>query len=496
MWGRLCGDITVGTDRNERLRQADLDHVWHPYTQMRTYAERQPPIIEEAEGRKLKDTEGRWYWDGVSSIWLNVHGHRIDAIDEAIIQQLDEVAHSTLLGQGSVASIELAERLVDHAPDGLTRVFYQDNGSGAVEGALKMALQHWQHQGEPERTRVLSFEGGYHGETLGAIGIAPVDAFHAPFEDKLGDPLRVAYPNRAKAATPEQQATLVQEHVDALEQTLAEHAHELAACFVEPLVQGVAGIRVMPEGYLSELRRLTREHDVLLVCDEVATGFGRTGAMFACDHENITPDLMAVGKGITGGYLPLAATLVTEEVYETFLGDYEEGRHFYHGHSYTGNQLGCAAARANLTLLEELLPRLEDPIKAIRDGLAPLAEHTFVGQVRQKGFMAGIELVDAEGEPLPGEKRPGWAVAEAAREQGLLVRPVGNVLIFMPPLASTIEELDEMTGILHKAFKRAETELGELVRKAPSQQTRPRATSGSPAERSVGEDREASADHE
>lgn len=449
----------VSADRDRDLRAADLAHVWHPYTQMRTYADREPPIVEEAEGRKLKDTEDRWYWDGVSSVWLNVHGHRVDAIDEAIEDQLDRVAHSTLLGQGNVPSIRLAERLVEHAPEGLTRVFYQDNGSGAVEGALKMALQHWHQRGEPGRTRVLSFEGGYHGETLGAIGVAPVDAFHAPFRELTGEPLQVPYPNRADAETETERKQLVHQHVETLATTLEEHAHELAAVFLEPLVQGVAGIRVMPEGFLAEVERLCEAHDVLLAADEVATGFGRTGRLFACDHEDVSPDLMALGKGITGGYLPLAATLATDEIYETFLGDYEEGRHLYHGHSYTGNQLGCAAAIANLDLLEDLLPALPDRAETIREGLAGLTEEPHVGQVRQQGFLCGIELTDAEGEPLPAEARPGWTVAERARELGLLIRPIGSTVIFTPPLASREDELREMTDLLSEAVEEAQPRL-------------------------------------
>ncbi len=448
----------------DRLLALDLEHVWHPYTQMRDYARRDPVIIWRGEGRRLQDVDGRWYWDGVSSIWLNVHGHNVPELNRAIEEQLQRIAHATLLGQANVPAILLAERLVRIAPPGLRKVFYSDNGSGAVEAALKMAVQYWYQSGRPEKHRVLSFVGGYHGDTLGAVAVAPVPAFHEPFYPLLRDPIQAPYPDRYDC--PGCRGPCRLECLNRLEELLRSHAHELAAVFVEPLVQGVGGIRVMPDGYLRALRELCTRYEVLLVADEVATGFGRTGRMFACDHEGISPDLMAVGKGITGGYLPLAATLATDRIYEAFLGEYAERKAFFHGHSYTGNPLGCAVALANLDLLEALLPQLPARERLIAHELERFRQLPFVGQVRQKGFMVGIELVGdpQRREPFPWEARAGWLVAWRARELGLLIRPYAHVVIFMPPLASTEAELQEMLALLYEAHQRAIPDLERAAR--------------------------------
>jgi len=456
----------------DRLRSLDLAHVWHPYTQMQDLADDDFPIIERAEGRRLSDVDGRAYWDGVASIWLNVHGHRVPHIDAAIQAQLGKVAHSTLLGQGNVPSIELAARLARLAPEGLERVFYSDNGSTAVEGALKIALQAWHLRGRPQKNRILSFEGGYHGDTLGCVAAAYVPAFHAAFRGALPQPTEpLPWPDTYRGVTdadgrpltdPEAVCAATLEAVDA---RLRIEGPRTAAVIVEPMVQGVGGIRVMPSGFLRGLRDLCTEHEVLLVADEVATGFGRTGRAFACDHEQVTPDLMAVGKGITGGYLPLAATLATEGLYETFLGPHEEGRQLFHGHSYTGNQLGCAAALASLDLLEPMLPGLPARGRRIAERLAASAEEPFVGDVRGLGFMHGLELVadKATKRPFPAAARAAWRVFRHARARGLLVRPYANIALFVPPLASTEEELDEMLGLYAQALRDARGDLEAAV---------------------------------
>jgi adenosylmethionine-8-amino-7-oxononanoate transaminase len=467
---------------HDALARLDKDHVWHPYTQMAEYNDTDPLVVVEGEGRRLKDAKGRWYYDGTSSIWLNVHGHRVPEIDAAIIEQLGKVAHSTLLGQANEPSILLARELVEITPEGLNKVFYSDSGSEAVEAAIKMALQYWANlEGrETKRHRILSFEDGYHGDTLGAVAAAPVETFHWPFKAMLPSALRAPFPNPYRSEEPTPQGA-VRASLEAVERLFEEHPGEVAAVIVEAMMQGVAGIVVAPEGFLKGLSELCKKHDVLLIADEVATGFGRTGRMFACEHEGVTPDLMAVGKGLTGGYLPLAATLTTDEIYEAFLGSHAEKKTFFHGHSYTGNQLGCAAALGNLKLMREtkLVEGLAEKERLISERAEAMREHPYVGDVRYKGMVLGIELVaDIEKKTTyPWEAQAGWRVCNRARERGLLVRPLGSVVICMPPLGSTLEELSEMLDILAEALWEAMEEISALSEKVLSGAFR----AGSPA---------------
>jgi adenosylmethionine-8-amino-7-oxononanoate transaminase len=467
---------------HDTLARLDKDHVWHPYTQMAEYSDTDPLVIVEGEGRKLKDAKGRWYYDGTSSIWLNVHGHRVPEIDAAIIEQLGKVAHSTLLGQANEPSILLARELVEITPEGLNKVFYSDSGSESVEAAIKMALQYWANlEGkETKRHRILSFEDGYHGDTLGAVAAAPVETFHWPFKAMLPSALRAPFPNPYRSEEPTPQGA-VRASLEAVERLFEEHPGEVAAVIVEAMMQGVAGIVVAPEGFLKGLSELCKRHDVLLIADEVATGFGRTGRMFACEHEGVTPDLMAVGKGFTGGYLPLAATLATDEVYEAFLGSHAEKKTFFHGHSYTGNQLSCAAALGNLKLMREtkLIEGLAEKERLISARAEAMREHPYVGDVRYKGMVLGIELVANKEKKTtyPWEAQAGWRVCNRARERGLLVRPLGSVVICMPPLGSTLEELSEMLDILAEALWEATEEISTLSEKVLSGAFR----AGSPA---------------
>ncbi|HEY8347653.1 MAG TPA: adenosylmethionine--8-amino-7-oxononanoate transaminase [Symbiobacteriaceae bacterium] len=442
----------------------DKAHVWHPFTYMKDYVESDPVIIARGEGVRLQDIHGRWYYDGVSSIWLNVHGHRVPAIDRAIIAQLGEIAHSTLLGQANVPSILLADRLVRIAPPGLTRVFYSDSGATAVEIALKMAIQYWANLGEPRRRRILGFSHNYHGDTLGAMAVAPDEIFHWPFLGLLPEHPRAPYPYCYRCPLEKAHPGCQMACLAVVEETVARHRDELAAVIIEP-VEGAGGIIPAPPGYLRAIRELCDRYNLLLIVDEVATGFGRTGTLFACEQEGITPDILTLGKGLTGGYLPVAATLTTERIYTAFLG---ERRHaLYHGHSYTGNQLGCAAALANLDLIEEtgLIASLPPKIEQVAAALAPLRDHPYVGDVRQKGLMVGIELVADRKtrRPFPWEAQAGYRVAWKVRERGMLIRPIGSVVIFMPPLASTREELGEMLQILLAGFDAATEELAKLA---------------------------------
>ena len=334
--------------------QLDRRYLWHPFTPMREWLAETPLVIERAEGNELIDTEGRRYLDGVSSLWVNVHGHAHPAINAAISEQLAKVAHTTLLGLASTPSILLAEKLVALAPPGLARVFFSDSGSTAVEVALKLAFQFQQLRGFPRRVKFLALRNAYHGDTIGSVSLGGIDTFHRVFQPLLFHTLRV------NPTIPE------------LQQAFADHAHELAAFVLEPLVQGAAGILLQPPGFLREARALCHSHGVLLVADEVATGFGRTGTMFACDQEGVTPDLLTLAKGLSGGYLPVAATMATDEVFRQFLGLPEERLTFFHGHSFGGNALGCAAALASLDLFqrEQTLASLPPKIAALRARLS------------------------------------------------------------------------------------------------------------------------------
>ncbi len=431
----------------------DQRHVWHPFTQMADWLAEEPLVIAEAEGSTLIDTAGRRYLDGVSSLWCNVHGHRHPALDAALRAQLGRVAHTTLLGLANVPSIELAHALVEVVPRGLSRVFYSDAGATAVEAALRIALQYQQLRGEPRRTRFASLVEAYHGDTLGAVGVGFSDTFHRWLAPAVASAVRLTPPHVFRWQRGMDPDAALAAALDEAERTLAAEGNTLAAVIVEPLVQGAAGMWLHPPAYLRALHDLAHRSGTLLIADEVATGFGRTGRLFACEHAGVTPDLMCVAKGISGGYLPLAATLATEDVFAAFLGPYEEFRAFFHGHTYTGNPLACAVALASLRLFREdrTLDRLAPKIALLRERLerdvAPLVH---VGDVRQQGFMVGIELVTdrATRAPYSPAARIGQRVVRAARARGVVIRPLGNVIVLMPPLAITGAELERLVDVV------------------------------------------------
>ena len=412
------------------LAAADRRVLWHPFTQQQGWQDEVPLVIDRAEGTTVWDADGNAYIDGTSSLWCNVHGHRHPHIDAAVRAQLDKVAHSTMLGLTHEPAIDLAERLVDLAPDGLSRVFYSDNGSTANEIALKMAYQYHHQRGEWWRSGFVCLNDSYHGDTIGSVSVGGIELFHSLYRPLLFETHR-AQPGDA----------------DSLAAILGEHGDKLAAVIVEPLVQGAAGIHVMPDGYLRAVRELCDQHGIFLICDEVATGFGRTGTMFACEQEGVTPDFLTLAKGITGGYLPLAATLTTERVYEGFLGAHEEFRTFFHGHTYTGNPLACAAAIATLEVfeqertLERLQPKLRHLGELLEEHIAPLET---VREIRRKGLMTAVQLTD-----FPVSARIGHRVTLEARERGAIIRPLGDTLVLMPPLSidpPTLERLVRITA--------------------------------------------------
>jgi adenosylmethionine-8-amino-7-oxononanoate aminotransferase len=414
------------------LAADDHRYIWHPFTQQQDWVGEEPVIIESAEGTTLTDTKGRRYIDGVSSLWCNVHGHRHPKIDAAIQEQLGKVAHSTMLGLSHRPAVELAKRLVAIAPPGLSRVFYSDSGSTATEIALKIAFQYWAQKGET-RPNFITLKNAYHGDTLGSVSAGGIDLFHEAYRPLLFDTLK-AEPG----------------DISDMERLFAENEGQVAAVMMEPLVQGAAGMLMHPPGYLAAVRRLCDRYGALLICDEVATGFGRTGTMFACQQENVAPDLMCVAKGITGGYLPLAATFTTERIYEGFLGRHDEYRTFFHGHTYTGNPLACAAAIATLDVFEEerTLDCLAQKIELLTRLLEPIAQLSCVGEVRQLGFMAGIEL-----EGFDPALRTGHQVTLEARARGAIIRPLGDVIVLMPPLSIEGAELQRLVSVTRQAIE-------------------------------------------
>lgn len=443
----------MSQSEHQRLVDLDLRHVWHPFTQMQVWPGDQPLVIVAGEGNYLIDARGGRYLDGVSSLWVNIHGHRKAEIDEAVIAQLRQVAHTTLLGLASAPSIELAAKLVKVAPPGLNRVFYSDSGSTAVEVAIKMAFQYWRQVGRPEKRVFVALKEAYHGDTVGAVSAGGIDLFHEIFRELLFPVTHIPTPYRYRWPGPGDCATACLEAAEAL---FEQRGNELAALVIEPLVQGAAGMIMQPAGFLRELAALCRRHDVLLICDEVATGFGRTGTMFAVEQERVAPDILCLAKGLSGGYLPLAATLTTDRVYEGFLGAVEDKRTFFHGHSYTGNPLACAAALASLNLFEseKILERIKPVIATLAAKLASIAELEHVGEVRQRGMMIGIELVRDRStkEEYPYGDRVGHRVCLAARKRRVLLRPLGNVVVLMPPLSLTAAEAEWLCDVVKNSI--------------------------------------------
>ena len=442
---------SASTSTSAELIALDRRHLWHPFTQHQAWNQGTPIVIERADGNYLIDIDGRRYLDGVASLWTNVHGHNRHEINDAIQAQLGRVAHSTLLGLSNVPAIELAARLVAIAPGQLARVFYSDSGSTAVEIALKQSFQYWSHLGRREKCRFIHLSDSYHGDTLGAVAVGGIELFHEIFRPLLIDTIAVPTPHlyrhpRAKTAEEARDYGLA-----ALRAVLEQQAADTAALIIEPLMQGAGGMLTQPTGYLRGVADLCREFEVLLIVDEVATGFGRTGTMFACEHEQVEPDFLCLAKGISGGYLPLAATLATDQIYDAFLGAADEYKTFYHGHTYTGNPVACAAALASLDIFERdhVLAGLPAKIDTLCKLLgSTLGGHSNVGDIRQRGLMVGIELVAdrATGEPFPASAATGARVCERARDRGVIIRPLGDVVVLMPPLSITAAELETLVA--------------------------------------------------
>ncbi len=445
----------------EQLEQWDKQYVWHPFTQMRQWQKEKPLIVEKGEGSYLYDLEGNRYLDGVSSLWVTVHGHRKEEINRAITEQMNKLAHSTLLGLANVPATLLAHKLVEITPEGLNKVFYSESGSTSVEIGLKIAYQYWQQKGKEEyknKRKFVSLVNAYHGDTIGSVSVGGIDLFHKIFAALLFETVHAPSPYCYRCPLHLKKETCLMDCINEMESLLAHQHHEIAGVVIEPLVQGAAGMLVAPEGYLAKVKELCNRYNVLLIADEVAVGFGRTGKMFACTHENVRPDIMCLAKGITGGYLPLAATMTTDEIYNAFLGELDECKTFYHGHTYTGNPLASAAALANIELFEKdnLITALQDKVSLFANGLKKFRELHYVGDVRHKGLMAGIEIVENKEtkELFPVKYNIPHRIVLEARKNGLILRPLDNVMVLMPILSMSIAELQQVLDITYAAIKK------------------------------------------
>ncbi len=440
-----------------QLQAWDKQYVWHPFTQMQDWLADDQIVIVAGEGSWLIDSDGNRYLDGVASMWTNVHGHSHPELNKALADQAARLEHSTLLGLAGEQSILLAKRLIEIAPDGLSKVFYSDNGSTAVEVGLKMAYQYHCHKGAPQRNRFLRLQHAYHGDTIGSMSVGGISIYHDTFKPLLFSTIEAPAPYCYRCPLGKvDPATCGMACLDALEQLMVEHREQLAGMMIEPLLQGAGGMLAHPVGYLKGVRQLCDRYGVLLITDEVATGFGRTGSMFACQQEGVTPDIMAISKGLCAGYLPLAATLATEEIYQAFLGNYAELKTFFHGHTFTGNPLACAVALRSLELFEEtgLLESVQQRSKQLTILLQQLEDHPHVGNLRQCGLAAGIELVQdkATKTAYPWEEKRGIKVCQEARRHGIFSRPLGNTVVLFPPLAITAGELEFLMEGLKKAI--------------------------------------------
>lgn len=457
---KFMGNISE-VKRDKELKKWDKKYLWHPFTQSSEWNREDITIIEKGRGVYLEDTLGNRYLDGNSSYWVNIHGHGAQGLSDGIIGQLSKIAHSTLLGQGNIPSIELAKKLIGIAPKGLDRVFYSDDGSTAVEAALKMSFQYWQNisRGKSDKKRFVSLDVSYHGDTIGAVSLGGIPLYHRIFGALCFDNIPAPAPYCYRCPLNLTHPSCNLKCADSLEEIIAKDRDNIAAIIIEPLVQMPGGIITHPEGYLKRVREITRKHNILMIADEVAVGFGRTGKMFACEHEKVSPDIMTLSKGITGGTMPLAVTMASEKLYAAFVGEYKDCKTFFHGHTYTGNQLGCAASLANIELMEKnkVVANLKDKITKMAESLQRFAELRYVGDIRQRGMIVGIELVtDKENKtPYPIETRIGNKVAREAKKRGLIIRPIGNVAILVPPLVSSKGELKMMTDIMFEAIKAA-----------------------------------------
>lgn len=437
----------------------DKSWIWHPFTQMSDWLGSSPLVIESGDGVYLIDAEGNRYLDAVSSLWANLHGHKVPSIDDAIYEQLERIAHSTLLGLTNEPAVKLAGELIGIAPKGLARVFYAGDGACAVEAALKMSYQYWQQKGGDyeAKTRFISFVNGYHGDTLGAVSVGGIDAFHSLYEDLLRPSIKIPYAYCYRCHLDLEYPSCELKCASELEAHFKKHNREVAAVIIEPKVQGAAGMVVAPDGFLAAVGDLCRKYGVHLIADEVATGFGRTGKMFACEHDRVTPDIMCLGKGLTGGYMAQAATLATEDIFASFLGGGHDRKTLYHGHTYAGNPLACAAGLGSLRVFrdERVLASLPPKIDHLGKRISELKDLPGVGDVRQAGLIAAVELVKDKKskERFEASRRTGAMVTGEMTKRGVISRSLGDVVPLVLPLAVETEHIDLAVDVLSESIE-------------------------------------------
>jgi adenosylmethionine-8-amino-7-oxononanoate transaminase len=434
----------------DQLQELDKRHLWHPFTQMKDYAARDLLLIDRAEGLMLYDLKGREYFDTISSWWCIVHGHNHPRIRQAITAQLDKLEHVLLAGAGHPPAIHLAQRLVQLTPAPLNKVFYSDNGSTACEIAVKMSLQYWQHSGQQQRATFVGVERGYHGDTIGTMSLGGTPGFHNAFASLMFPSYRIPSPYCYRCPFDRQAGSCSLACIEPFIRLLEEKGESIAGIILEPLIQAAGGMIIYPPAYLGKIAQLAKEYGIHLILDEVATGFGRTGKMFALEHAEVIPDFLCLSKGLTGGALPMAATLTTDEVYYAFYDDYEQNRTFYHGHTFTGNPLAAAAALGSLQVFEEeqSLGRLAETIPLLHGKMRLFADLPWVGDVRCLGTIAALELVKNKKskEPFGFEERIGWRIYLRGLQKGLILRPLGNVVYLWLPLSATSQEIEEITA--------------------------------------------------
>ena len=434
----------------EQLEKWDREHVWHSFTQMKHY---DPFVVQSAAGCRLTDIHGNEVIDGVSSLWCNVHGHRHPALDRAIKDQVDLVSHVTNLGASQTRTIQLAKRLVDVTPAGLNHVFFCSDGANAIEVALKMAFQYWQQceSPQPGRTKYVALSDAYHGDTLGTVSIGDVPLFHRIFKPLLFEPIRFNAPNAYDWSNDSERENALNQSLETLDQLLASRGNEIAAIVAEPRIQGAAGIKIHPFGFLKGMAELARKHDVFLIADEVAVGFGRTGSLFACETEQVQPDILCLGKGLSGGYLPISATLTSDRIYDAFLGDFSESKTLYHGHTFAGNPLAAAVSLANLEIFEkeQTLQTLQPKIQKLEHRIALLRNRPGVNAPRSLGLVAAFDLgVGPDEEAV----HAGYQFCHTVQQYGVRLRPLGNTIIIMPPLAISENEIDQIFDAIDLAL--------------------------------------------
>ncbi len=446
-------------DYKKELVVKDIKYVWHPFTQMKDYETESPLIIDRGKGVYIWDIEGNKYIDAISSWWVNTLGHSNPRLNEALKAQVDKIEHVLLAGFSHVPAIELAEKLVQITPENLTKVFYSDNGSTAVEVALKMAYQYCQQTGQTKKEKFIALKNSYHGDTLGAVSVGGVDVYHKIYKPMLFDVFQAESPYCYRCPMGQNQGCCNIECIGFVEKILEEHASEIAGIIVEPLVQGAGGMIIYPVEYLKKLRALCDKYNVLLIDDEVAMGFGRTGKMFAFEHADIVPDLVCLAKGLTAGYLPLAVTMATDEIYQAFYDDYEKLKTFFHGHSFTGNPLAAAVALENLKILEEekIIDSLQPKIEVLKKNLERFKDLDCVGDIRQVGMVGAVEIVKNKQtkEPYKFEERIGSKIYKEALKKGAILRPLGSVIYFMPPYVITEQEIEHLVNIAIESVKDA-----------------------------------------